>query len=159
MKAYFNSLNPREQKLVLAAGFFILLFLPYQFIYAPFQSNLIKMQENSFKAQKNIAWMNGKAVEIRNLKGSGGSRRSTGKSLLTLVETTMKQNKLNKNLRKVKPAGSSNVIVWLDDVPFDRLMQWLDSLVVTHGLSIQEITVEKQSGKGIVNAKINMSVE
>ncbi|MFV2059777.1 MAG: type II secretion system protein GspM, partial [Gammaproteobacteria bacterium] len=52
MKAYFNNLNPREQKLVIAAGFFILLFLPYQFIYAPFQENLLKLEEDTAKAQK-----------------------------------------------------------------------------------------------------------
>jgi len=159
VKAYFKNLNPREQKLVLAAGFFVLLFLPYQFIYAPFQDSLTKMQVDTEKVKKNIAWMNNKSQEVRSLSGAGGSRSASKTSLLTLVETTTKQNKLNKNLRKVQPAGSSNVKVWLDEVPFDRLMQWLDSLVVTHGLSIQDITVEKQSGKGIVNAKINMSAE
>jgi len=157
MKAYFASLNPREQKMVLASVVFVLLFLPYQFIFVPFQESLDKMESNSSKAMKNIVWMKSKLPEIRNLKGAGNTSSGTRQSLLSLIETTTKQNKLK--LRKVKPAGSFNVKVWLDEVSFDTLMQWLDGLVVTHGLSITDITIEKQSANGIVNASINMSIE
>ncbi|MFV1982464.1 MAG: type II secretion system protein GspM [Thiohalomonadales bacterium] len=159
MKAYFTNLNPREQKLVLAAAFFVVLFLPYQFIYAPFQDNLTKMETKVTESQKNIVWMKSKSLEVRKLKGSSNSSKKSKQSLLSLIETTTKKSKLNKNLRKVQPAGSSNVKVWLDEVAFDNLMQWLDILVVTHGLTIQDITIEKQSNKGIVNARINMSAE
>ena len=159
MKAYFTSLNPREQKIVLAAGIFILLFLPYQFIYAPFQNSLKKMESTTKDARQNIIWMKSKALEVRKLKSSGNVRGVSKQSLLSLIETTTKQSNLNKSLREVKPAGSSNVKVKLEEVSFDKLMQWLDSLVESHGLSIQDITIEKQSGKGIVNARINMSTE
>lgn len=159
MKAYFSNLNPREQKIVLAAGLIILLFLPYQFIYVPFQNSLKNMETKTNNALQNINWMKNKSIEVRKLKKSGNSGRQSKQSLLSLVETTTKQNKLNKNLRKVQPAGSSNVKIWLDAVSFDNLMQWLDNLVVTHGLSIQDITVEKQAENGIVNARINMSIE
>ncbi|VAW99030.1 hypothetical protein MNBD_GAMMA22-1411 [hydrothermal vent metagenome] len=159
MKTYFTNLNSREQKLVLAAIFFVLLYLPYQFIYAPFQDSLNNMNTKTNVALKNINWMKSKAAEVRQLTGAGGSTQKSKQSLLSLIETTSKKSKLNKNLRKVQPAGSSNVKVWLDEVSFDGLMQWLDSLVITHGLSIQDITVDKQAENGIVNARINMSLE
>jgi general secretion pathway protein M len=159
MKAYFTNLNPREQKIVLVAVILLLLFLPYQFIYAPFQQSLSDMTKKADIAMQNINWMKNKSLEVRKLKGTGNASGASKQSLLTLIETTTKQNKLNKNIRKVQPAGSSNVKVWLDDLPFDNLMQWLDNLVSTHGLTIQDITIEKQSNEGIVNAKINMSNE
>ncbi len=159
MKTYFTNLNSREQKLVLAAIFFVLLYLPYQFIYEPFQASLDNMGVKTNRAIQNISWMKSKAVEVRQLTGAGGSTRKSSQSLLSLIETTSKKSKLNKKLRKVQPAGSTNVKVWLDEVSFDRLMQWLDSLVITHGLSIQDVTVEKQAETGIVNARINMSLE
>lgn len=159
MKAYFSSLNPREQKMIIAAAFLVLLFLPYQLIYAPFQNSLEKMQTKTTEARQNITWMNDKLLEVRKLKGSGNSSRKSKQSLLTLVETSTKQNKLNKNLRKVQPVGSSLAKIWLDDVSFDNLMRWLDNLVVVHGLSIQYIKVETQPVTGIVNARVDVSIE
>ncbi len=158
MKAYFTSLNPREQQMVLVSIVVLLLFLPYQFIYTPFQDSLSNMSSKTDAAVQNINWMKSKSIEVRKLSG-GNSSRSSKQSLLTLVETTTKKHKLNKSIRKVQPVGSTNVKVWLDEVAFDNVMRWLDSLVVTHGLSIQDITVEKQSDTGIVNARINMSIE
>jgi len=157
MKAYFTSLNPREQKMLLAAGFIVLLFLPYQFIYTPFQDNLLKMELKVNTAQQNVTWMKNKAIEVRKLQGGGSKIRTSRQSLLTLIETTTKKNNLK--ISKVQPTGSSKVQVRLEKISFNNMMQWLDGLVVLHGLTIEKITIEKQEGKGIVNARINMKQE
>jgi len=157
MKAYFTSLNPREQKMLLAAGFIVLLFLPYQFIYSPFQDKLLKMEVKVNSAQQSVTWMKNKSVEVRKLQGIGSSTRKSRQSLLTLIETTSKRNKLK--ITKNKPIGESKVQVKLENISFDNMMRWLDGLVVLHGLTIEKITIEKQEGEGIVNARINMNQE
>jgi len=159
MKAYFTSLNPREQKMVLAAALFVLLFLPYQFIYTPFQNSLTKMEKSAIKAKKNIVWMKNSSREIRGLRGTNNPTRKSRQSLLSLIETTTKQSKLNKNLSKVQPAGSTLVKVQLNEVSFDNLMLWLDKLVMIHGLSIQYFKIEKQKDNGIVNVRVDVSTE
>jgi len=158
IQAYLDGLNPRERRLVIGGGIFLLVFVLYQLTWAPFANGVADMQTKVNKQQQDLLWMQQAAQEVRSLQGGSGSRRPvhTG-SLLGLIEKTARQRGLGSSIRKVQPEGQNGVRMWLDKVSFDAVMTWLDELQLKQGVMLSSFSAERIAQPGRVN--IRMLVE
>jgi len=158
IQAYLDGLNPRERRLVIGGGIFLLVFVLYQLTWAPFANGVADMQTKVNKQQQDLLWMQQAAQEVRSLQGGSGGRRPvhTG-SLLGLIEKTARQRGLGSSIRKVQPEGQNGVRMWLDKVSFDAVMTWLDELQLKQGVMLSSFSVERIAQPGRVN--IRMLVE
>ena len=46
--------------------------------------------------------------------------------------------------------------VWLDGAPFDVLVKWLLTLSSTHGIQVDNATLERAETAGRVNARLSL---
>lgn len=154
-QAWLDSLNPRERRLVIGGGAFLLVFILYQLAWAPFANGVLNMQVKVDKQQQDLLWMQQAAEEVRALQGGGGARRPVlSGSLLGLIEKTARQGGLGSSIRKVQPEGQKGVRIWMDKVSFDAVMTWLDELQVKQGVMISSFSAERTPQPGRVNVRI-----
>jgi general secretion pathway protein M len=48
------------------------------------------------------------------------------------------------------------VRIWLEDVPFDGLVRWLGDLHARYGVRVDNADIERESGPGLVNARLTL---
>ncbi|KPK39873.1 MAG: hypothetical protein AMJ69_04420 [Gammaproteobacteria bacterium SG8_47] len=156
MKEYFDNLSPREQRIVIAGGVAMLILLLYLLIWQPFVGKIAKMEQQVDVQRQELKWMREAAQEVSALRGAGAGATAarSGQSLLGTIEQTARRAKLGDALKKVQPDGEAGARVWLEDVAFDDMLKWFDSLSTQGGVRVVELSVDRQEAAGRVDARV-----
>lgn len=153
LKQYFSKMSGRERRMVLSGVAILLLLVIYQ-SWESFNGNINKLQKRVDNQQEILGWMKQAANEVKTIQQSQHGKPPQGKQLLlSLVDNTIKQNKLGSSLQKVQPEGQQGVQVWLENASFENVIIWLDVLQFTHGFGVKSISIEGQEKSGIVNVR------
>lgn len=154
----FEALEPREQKLVSAAGVVIALAILYGGIWQPFAKARAR-HESELEAAHAIAnsLVLAQAEVISRGARGGGAVIGSGVSLLSAVDQASKSGTLSKPPSRLQPDGENQVRVWLEDTQFDTLMRWMYELQNNYGLKIDVADIERQPTPGLVNARLSLT--
>lgn len=155
LKKWFNNLTVRERQMVLSAVAVIIVFILYQ-SWSSFTSRVDELRERVNNQQSIKSWMQQASNEAKQLRGSGliDSRPKGKQLLLSLIDRSARENKLESSLQKVQPEGQQGVRIWLEKAAFDSMVIWLDNLQHQHGLVITDISIDSQDVTGTVNARV-----
>ncbi len=83
--------------------------------------------------------------------GRAGAGRFKG-SLVSLVTRSSQQNKLT--ISRYEPKNNNSMRVWFESAQFNALMRWLNVLNQTHGIQVNDITIEQGKASGLVRANV-----
>lgn len=83
-------------------------------------------------------------------------RASAAGSLLSIVDQAAKSGALSKPLSRLQPDGDTQVRAWVEDVPFDALLQWMQVLQTRYGVRVAAVDIERQPTAGLVNARLSL---
>ena len=160
MKAWFENLDTREQRLLMGAAVILAVLILYLAIWEPLQKGVASLQSSTSAQRATLEWMRGAAQEVALLRGqnSGSTRPASGQSLLSLVDRTAKARRLGEALKRVQPDGERQVRVWLEGAKFDDLIGWLVTLDANQGVHINNGVFEAQEATGLVNARLVFEV-
>ncbi|MEK7322873.1 MAG: type II secretion system protein M [Pseudomonadota bacterium] len=160
MKAWFASLAPRERVMVIAAALLSVLTLGYVLIWEPLTRDVVRLEQAVQEQRALKQWMEQAAVEARRLRGGGGNGAAPvtegSPSLLSVADETVRAAQLGPAVRRIEPEGDSVVRVVLEQAAFDDVMLWLGGLQRTHGVSVVDLAVDRQSEPGRVNARLTL---
>jgi len=159
MKAWLESLAPRERMMVIAAAALVALLLIYALIWSPIRSGYLDLQDSVAGQRDTAVWMQESAQLLAQLKGSGtgAARGLGGQSLLSLADSTARAGGLASALKRVEPEGGNSVRVWLDNAPFDKVVEWLGSLAERYGINADTVSMERVTdAAGRVNARLTL---
>lgn len=146
----WESMNQREQMVVAILGVTIVFALFFSLIVTP----LIKGREQARalyeSRQEELSWMQGVAPQL-----IGKSNKEPLQNAQAMMNTVNKsaaafQLKLN----RVQPEGDTKLRVWLEKVPFNALMSWLNDLQLNNGIVSSSVNIEADSTPGVVSAKV-----
>ncbi|MBI5450372.1 MAG: type II secretion system protein M [Gammaproteobacteria bacterium] len=151
--AYWQNLQTRERRLILAALLLVLPLLLYLGVWRPLQQQVNTLQHRVEAQQETEAWMQQAAAEVLRLRARDGAATSGG-SLLATMERSTRQYNLGMALKRVEPDGIGKVRVQFESAEFDRLVEWLEALAVQHTIQVESATLDRQSTAGIVNAQL-----
>lgn len=152
IKNWHDGLNQRERYMVYVAAVALLIFIPYQFIWAPFSNSITDMQENVARQKQDLLWMQESLPVIRQLNRSGAKTPTSGSALYSVVQNTASR-KFGTDIR-VEKQGRQGIRVMIDNAGFDDLMSWLDELISRHQARIKEFNVNRKEGAGRVKVSI-----
>jgi len=149
LQAWFQGLSDSEQRLVkFGSGFFVLFV-----IYFVISSVSAGVAESERKLQQQQELNNWALQQIAIVKSSGTSKsnnKSSG-SLTQVINNTAR--KFNITIARLQPQKTDMVKVGLDDVGFNRLVQWLQELQSKHGVSVENIDFAKADDVGKVKVR------
>jgi len=159
-KEWFDNLQPRERRFLVAGAAVVIVMFLYLIIWDPLVSNINSLKKSNQENQKLITWMEQSAAEVQKLQAKINAgrpmNRSKGQSLLGIIDRTAKQAKLSKNMAKVQPDGKDRAKVWLEDVSFNDMIQWLEQLQRREGIRIDTTVIERRDTSGLVNARLDL---
>jgi len=158
MKAWLESLEPRERMMVAAGGVLLVLFLIYILVLSPLHSGYDSLRGTVDTQRTTAQWMQESAQTLKSLKRSGGraAQGLGGRSLLSVADSTARAGGLGPALKRVEPEGSDSVRVWLDGASFDVVVKWLGTLSTIHGVNVETVTLERSGAAGRVNARLTL---
>ncbi len=152
LKSKYWALPHRDRlALNLLSIFFSILFFVYG-VFLP-AHNYAKDADVSYaKNNEEYQWFKSKEPEVRALKNVARTVRTDDKSMLSLASSTAKQRNLT--FKRTEPEGDNGLRVWLEDVSFNDLIMWLDTLNSRNGVVPKQISIDRQETPGKASAKI-----
>jgi len=145
MREWFLSREPRERVILVVAAILTLGVLLHMVIVEPLTEasrRAVRLEESR---QATLVWLKSALRELDSLRGRQSTAPAAGgQSLLSLVDRTARQAGLRDRLKKVEPRGSQQA----------QLVSWLGELHGRHGYRVVSITIDRQEGEGLVNARL-----
>ncbi len=153
MKEWWKALEKREQRIVLWGGVIVILLILYFGLLSPMQDKVATLQKSVSNNTSLLVWMKQAKSEVkRSEKNRVNSASNRSKSLLTVVDSSIKQKKLSASVTEIKQVNKSQVQVKLGEVRFESLIAWLQQLQSRDGVNISKITLRRTETEGIVSA-------
>jgi len=79
----------------------------------------------------------------------------SGQTLLTQISASAQRFGITPS--RIQPEGDERVSIWFDEVPFNELIKWLQSLDSDGQIRVRQITVDRGSQSGGVNSRMVLS--
>lgn len=144
---WYSQLASKDQLIVKVLLILVLIALVFAWVWQPVIAGKEKA-ERKFNTEMSF---HKKMKENAYLFASGSeSVGSNGASILTTVNSTAKVK--NIQLKRFEPDGKTGIRIWLDQVNFNSLIDWLELLETTRGIKVEQISIDKVNS-GIVNAR------
>lgn len=164
MKAWFSALALRERIMVITAAVIAALGLGYVGLWEPLAAGVTRL-EQSVQAQRELKqWMQKSAAEVQRLRGGGGATPVAAageepRSLLSITDETVRQANLGPAVRRIEPEGQTIVRVVFEQASFDDMMIWLGTLQRSFGVTVVDLSADRQEQIGRVNARLTLKRE
>lgn len=155
LRAKYYGLPERDRLSLVVLFIFIATVAFYYLVWTPVSDRLDAAKSRYENKASLVQWMkeNEKvAKKASRSKGKSAGNARRGKPLLTVVNETSSQKKLK--VKRVEPKGDDGIRVWMDKVPFNDLMGWVELLSARYGVTAVNISMEKQKEIGLVNASL-----
>jgi len=157
MKDFIAQLSERERLLLLFGGLLLFIVLVYGLAWRPFDARFERLQQQVQEQQSLRIWMQASALTVKQLRSTTGSRSgSSQRSLLSVVDQTIRQSGLSQALKRVEPDGADKVKVRLEQAGFDAMVAWLENLQNRNGVMVQAVTVDRHDSVGVVNVRLTL---
>ena len=151
LRAWFETLTPREQRLVLigavlAAGLLLL------GVMLPLERKVAAAQQRVTSKQADLDWIRSGAPRLTTLRGA--APRGGGESLVVLADRVARETGIARSLTGSQPAGDGSLSVRLEQVSFDALVAWIAALLQQHGVHVAASTIDRTATAGVVSATV-----
>ncbi|MGQ8366506.1 type II secretion system protein GspM [Glaciecola sp. 1036] len=148
LKQWFKNLSERERYLVIGAGIMTLVALFYLVIWAPL-NNAIDTNRAGLNSDRELnTWLEEQANRAILLRQGNQSQSFSG-SLTQVINQTTRNAGIS--VSRMQPQGEE-LQVWIDAVPFNDLMQWLNNLE-QRGVVIVQSDISETDEQGIVQVR------
>lgn len=149
MKAWWLGLNTREQRLVGSLGGVVVIFMFYSLLWQPLNENIKNTEKKVVHQQALLVWVK---QEISRYQANSGNvkRPNTNASLSSIVNQAA--NRSDISITRIQPQGD-DLQIWIDNIAFNVLLQWLEQLSQQHGLIIKNIDLDATDINGEVRVR------
>lgn len=154
MKLWFSGLNSRERIIVSGGALALLALMLYLMVWEPLNSKRTQLQ-TSVQAQRNTyTWMQQAALEVRKLSGEAVGVKKQEGSMLGTINNTAKSSLGGAILKRVEEDRQQGVRVWIEQVAFDDLINWLGQIQQQYGIRVSSLVSERHSKAGRVDVRL-----
>jgi general secretion pathway protein M len=151
---WFDGLAQRDRQIVAGLALALALAIGFTFIWLPIHDWSAAAQERQQSETSLLEWMKANESAAREAGRSGGSTSGAGQgSLLTLVANSAAEAGIQ--LTRVQPEASG-VSVMLQNQPFSEVLRWLSRMVDQQQVTIRQVSIDRQSAPGLVNARVTL---
>ncbi|RTR25980.1 type II secretion system protein M [Shewanella atlantica] len=149
LKAWWNGLILREQQLVGTCAVVLVIGIFYWGIWTPISNAEVDAERRLQAQESTLNFVKQTANKIEGLKQSGTQSKFKG-SLSAAVNQSA--GAFGLEITRMQPQGNK-IQLWMDDVPFDSLLGYLNELVQEKGLSLDSIDLAESDVPGLVRVR------
>jgi general secretion pathway protein M len=148
----YDSLADNERLIVNGVGLLVLAALVFVLLVAPAQRSVSEAQLKVSGQQKLVQWMKENESLARMAAGAGTTVTKSDQPLQTIVTSTA--GPLGISVKRYENESDTKLRVWLESVPFDKTVRWLDQLESRYGIQIISVSIDAEKEPGIITAKL-----
>ena len=153
LKARFEELEQREQYLLIVAAIVIGIFIFVSLIYRPLSSSLDSARNAYYSQNELREWMQVQVTQLKQSSSSSGSTSKRGnRSASVVINQAASQTSIQ--ISRSQPRSNNQYQIWLEDVPFNQLMVWLNSLQSDYGIHVHAINISRAEDNGKVRVNL-----
>ena len=155
-KAWWSARLPRERQILGAGAMVVAILLFYSVVWLPV-AKARHRADADLRASRTFAnRLETIAVDVERMRGTGGAAANRGTSLLIAVGQAAQRPELSARPSRIEPDGEKEVKVWLDEVPFDALVEWLQQVQQEYGIVVASADLERKND-GTVAARLSLA--
>lgn len=154
------ALSPRERLLSVGVVVFIVFYGLYQLIIAPIAAETILLDQKINVQQQVYQAIKKTSVEVAGLRKKQQNivKSVDGHSLMAVLDASSNELEIKPAIKRMIPEGDDKVTLWLENIAFDKLTNWLAVLETKHAITVDQISINReQTNKGAVTAKLLLS--
>lgn len=148
--AYYESATPREQLVLKFLAVFLASVVALLAVIQPLHRFHAAARADYREQRETLAWMEANRGAVATVPSA--TPHSRDQSLLTLANQSARRFGLT--LRRTEPSGENGLNLWLERVPFNRVIQWLGTLEREHGVVASDIAASRGDEPGMVDVRI-----
>lgn len=157
MREWFDNLAPRERWIVSAGGVVFALMMYFLLVWDPLSQKAARLHNDLADARDLVSFMQSTRQQVAQLGGqNAGAPQSSGRSLLADVDSSSKRNGLGDKIKRIQPEGQTSVRVWIEGVPFEQLLRWMDQLQNQLGIVLSDGSLDRDDIAGTVKARLTL---
>ena len=149
LQELYLSKSESEQKMLRTLAVFFSVFLLYS-LYTTVSDGLSQAQSKLKRQTELNVWANEQIAVIKAAGRTSGASNRSG-SMTQVINSSAR--KYNVNISRLQPQKSDMVKVGIDEIGFNRLMQWLAELNSRHGISATNIDFSSTDVSGVVKIR------
>lgn len=149
---YWQNLQPREQKILLAGGVFLVVFLLYLMVDAS-AGRSIRMAQQLDKEQKLLVWMQPVVAQVLAARHQEVGEKVSAQNLLPQVEFSLEEAGLSGHISALTLVAGQQVRIEFDDVVYEALINWLYAFS-RQGAIVHELIATKTDDVGVIKASV-----
>lgn len=151
MKEWFNALEQREQRLVSIMGIVIIVACLYFLLIKPFNERMDKAETKVANEQRLLTWVEKNASTIVKLRSKAGKTSTSKGSLDQQVNRSARKH--NIVINRLQPQNKKLQIM-IDKAAFTQILQWVQSMQLDYGLTVEIADFRKDKQSGFVKTRI-----
>ena len=141
---HWRGLKEQEQQLIIVAGVIFVIFVLVMGIFRPLNNAITEAEKNQIKQQELLVWVDNSIIK---LKASSKGAVTSNQNLSQIVNAS--RGRYDIIISKMQPSDNS-LRLTIDSVQFNKLIEWLDELVNTKGVLIENLDLSRDDKLGYV---------
>jgi general secretion pathway protein M len=154
MKAWWQTLNAREQKLVLGLGAFFLVVLMWRFMWIPWRESIEQAKEDRASQKELVLWMR-RVVPVIEQTKSNAVQGSNQDALSSRIEKLLADAPLERAKIELGVNEDGSVSMRLDSVVFDDLTAFMRTMAIRAGVTVESVDL-RRSDEGMVSGDLGL---
>ena len=155
----YEGMPQRDRAAVKILALVLLLTALYFIAWKPAQGYMDDAKSELDHNTSLLALVNDNKSVLSSISRKSGASASTkvldSQQLVSSVTNMAKKKGIA--LKRFEPSGGNKLKVWVDDVSFDKMVTWLISLKKSLGVTVEQVTIEKDDAPGLVSARLTLS--
>lgn len=157
MREWFENLAPRERWIVASGAVVLALMMYFLLLWDPLSQKAARLNVDLENARELVTFMQDARQQVAQLGGRNASApTSSGRSLLSDVDSSSKRNGLEDKIKRIQPEGQTSVRLWIEGVPFEKLMNWMNHLQSQMGIVLSDGSLDRDDAAGTVKARLTL---
>ena len=150
MRAWWEQLAEREQRLVLICGGLTLLAILYWGLWAPISAAAASRAQQLVNTERDLAWLKVQAETVLAAGPQTAAGAIDSGALTKVVNETARRH--NITISRLQPQGNG-LQVWIDEVSWSSLLALLEQLQRDHGIVVNSVDLARSDNGGRVKVR------
>ena len=156
LKHWYYTLPKKEQWIVSGTTIFVIITLFFLIVWEPLHIGLKSEKQKLATQSKSMVWMQQASKEVKILRRSGSSTnlRDKNKPTTLVIEQSINNAGLKPSVNKIESAGNNGARVTLNEVAFNQILVWMNTLAKHNGIHVTSANIERTSSPGKATARL-----
>lgn len=158
MKAWYQSLQQREQLFVAAGALAVAITVLYVFVWLPLDRSHDRLSGSVDAWQRSLAELQPLKGQRPATSGAAPSAANTSQAPVMIVDRSLRARGLDRSLQRSQPTTANGLRVEFENVAFDELVLWLGDLNAQYAMEVTAGTFSRpgRAEAGRINANLTL---